>query len=399
MNVGILTHCVARNYGANLQALSTAIHLKEKGYNPIFLKWDAYINEIENKKQSALHENFLHKYGFIVTDTCFTDDDFISEIEKYEIRNIIVGSDCVLTMGGKSIIPFTFKNGKIVKKEILMDYSFPNPFWLEYIKDRRDIGKFLLSGSSGTSNIRNISSDIRLQMKYLLEKYDFISVRDKFTLRTLKDGINIENSIILSPDPVFGFNDNLDVFPSESSIREKFNLPKKYVIVSFYEKNIPDASWFEKLQKELLKFELELVYLPMPQGGRADGIKRAIELPLDPMDWYSIIKYSKGYIGNNMHPIIVSIHNIVPFFSIDIHGKNYAKGKIQLTKNSKETQLLTQLGLIKYHTSQMLYKFYPISKIVENIVRFDYTQCAHASAEMKKKFNETMNTIIGNFKH
>lgn len=399
MNVAVLTHCVARNYGANLQALSTALHLKENGFNPVFLKWDAYIHEIKCKEQIDLHESFLKKYGFTVTNSCIDDEDFLREIENYQIKNIIVGSDCVLTMGGSSWLPYTIKNGRIVKKEVLKDYIFPNPFWLEYLYDRKDIRKFLLSASSGTSNIKNISLETRMYMKRLLQKFDYISVRDLYTQRTLKNVLDLENEVILSPDPVFGFNDDLSIFPDEETIKDKYNLPRKYAVVSFYENNLPSVEWFEKLRYELREFDIDLVYIPMPQGGVPSKEIRTIELPIDPMDWYSIIKYSNGYIGNNMHPIIVSIHNVVPFFSIDIHGKNYLKGKIQLTRNSKETQLLTHLNLMKYHTSQMLYKVYPIKRIVENMVDFNFEQCSRASRAMKEKFNETMSTIINNFKY
>ena len=398
MNIGILTHCVARNYGANLQALSTAMYLKRKGYKPIFLKWNAYINEIQCSDQSVLHENFLEKYGFIVTNTCHSNEDFIREIERYKIKNIIVGSDCVLTMEGKSFFPYTIRNGKIVKKEKLKDYEFPNPFWLEYIKDRKDIGKFFLSASSGTSNIKNIPLKTRDQMRDLLDRFDFVSVRDLYTKKLIKEKIGVDKSVVLSPDPVFGFNDKDDIFPTEENIRRKYSLPDKYVVVSFYEKNLPNKKWFNNLRDELAKKDMEIVYLPMPQGGKPNQDIKTIGLPLDPMDWYSIIKFSNGYIGNNMHPIIVSIHNIVPFFSIDIHGKNYIHGKLQITKNSKETQLLTQLGLLRYHTSQMLYKYYPISKMVKNILNFDYSKCSQASNILKEKFNDTINIIIDNFK-
>lgn len=399
MNIAILTHCVARNYGANLQALSTAMHLKERGFTPIFLKWDAYINEIKCKEQIEMHDNFLKRYGFTVTDSCTTDEDFLREIEKYQIKNIIVGSDCVLTMGGPSLLPYTIKNGRIEKKELLKDYTFPNPFWLEYLYDRKDIRKFLLSASSGTSNIKNISLETRMQMKRLLQKFDYISVRDLYTQRTLKNILGVEKDVILSPDPVFGFNDDLSIFPNEETIKSKYNLPLKYVLASFYEKNLPDGVWFGKLRDKLKEFDIELIYIPMPQGGTPGKGIRSIDLPIDPMDWYSILKYSNGYIGNNMHPIIVSIHNVVPFFSIDIHGEIYLKGKIQFTQNSKETQLLTILNLMKYHTSQMMYKFYPIKRIVENIVNFNFEQCSWASKEMEVKFNETMSTIIDNFKY
>ena len=59
MYIGILTHCVANNFGANLQALSTAYYLKEHGFEPIFIKWDYYLqerNKLMDKNQLYIHQ-------------------------------------------------------------------------------------------------------------------------------------------------------------------------------------------------------------------------------------------------------------------------------------------------------------------------------------------------------
>lgn len=53
----------------------------------------------------------------------------------------------------------------------------------------------------------------------------------------------------------------------------------------------------------------------MPTGiGFKHNFDFSITTPLPPLDWYALIKYAKGYIGENMHPIVVALHNAVPCF-------------------------------------------------------------------------------------
>ena len=48
--------------------------------------------------------------------------------------------------------------------------------------------------------------------------------------------------------------------------------------------------------------------------------KHSISIPLSPLDWYALIKYSAGYVGSNMHPIVSSLANGVPCYSLDNWG-------------------------------------------------------------------------------
>ena len=45
-----------------------------------------------------------------------------------------------------------------------------------------------------------------------------------------------------------------------------------------------------------------------------------IGIPLPVLNWYGLIKYASAYVGSNMHPIIVSLHNGTPCYSIDYWG-------------------------------------------------------------------------------
>ena len=395
--IGILTHCVANNFGANLQAFSTGCYLRNHGYEPIFISWIDYISNNTPTDQVAIHRSFLSNHGFVVTSPCYTDDDFLQVISEYSIKNIIVGSDCVLTYNSV-LFPYRLTRRGLVKVQNSKDYNFPNPFWLSYIKNRGDICKIMMSASCGGSGTGYIKSAIKCTMKELLAKFDYISVRDEFTKKFVKSLLPNNSCIPITPDPVFAFNSNIDDIPSKEQIVAKYSLPEKYIIVSFYKYFWPNQEWANKLMNAAHEYGIQCVSVPMPQGGKNSNFDIDLELPLDPLDWYSLIKYSNGYVGNNMHPIIVALHNNVPFFSYNIHGRSLFNGRIQFLKTSKEYDLLHKYSLDHYLAPQPYINFISPKKVIEKLVRFDFKQCQFASEQQQKDYQIMMNQIINHFK-
>ena len=80
--------------------------------------------------------------------------------------------------------------------------------------------------------------------------------------------------------------------------------------------------WIETFSRLAEAEGVTCVMLPFSHGNSFGSLPHSIGLPLSPIDWYAIIKYSQGYVGNNMHPIVVSLHNQVPFYSFDTYQFN-----------------------------------------------------------------------------
>ena len=393
-NIGVLTHCIADNYGANLQALSTACYLRNKGLNPVFFKWDPYpVNN--NDEQLRLHRTFLERQGFVVTENCESDEDFIRCISKYDIDFVIVGSDCVLTYS-KPFFKYELSRRGIVKKKALIDWIFPNPFWMPYLNNTPNLKAAIMSGSCGGSDLKRASGSTKEKMSECLNAFSYISVRDDYTKQSLNKilGSAKVSSISITPDPVFALNQNLKEQPTKESVLSKFNLPEKYVVAGFYDHYMPSDSWLGKLKESLNSKGLILVNLPMPQGGKTYSYDLNISLPLDSLDWYYLIKYSSGYIGNNMHPIIVSIHNGVPFYSINAHGRYYLRNHIQTVKNTKEYELLKRFNLLDYHTPCKQIESVSPDKVVESLIDFDKSYCLSCGKILLDEYNVMMADIL-----
>lgn len=392
-NVGILTHCVADNYGANLQALSTAAYLKNHGYNPIFIRWEPYpVNN--NSEQLKLHSTFLERSGFLVTDSCVTDNDFVSCIANNNIDFIIVGSDCVFTYSSP-FFPFILSRRGLVRKLPLKDWVFPNPFWLPFFNSLPPIKAVIMSGSCGASDLHRAKPAVRKEMNNCLKKFSYISVRDSFTKKSLGVIVGKEQAkrLPITPDPVFAFNANVSNQPSKEVILKKFGLPEKYVVMGFYEHHKPSDEWLGCFKKELNRNGIKLVNLPMPQGGSSNVHDININLPLDSLDWYCLIKYSQGYIGNNMHPIITALHNGVPFYSINAHGKYYFGGLIQVVSHTKEYELLDRFKLLKYHTSFRKINRVAPHSVVKLLLDFDRDYCLQCASLFYNEYRHMMKNI------
>lgn len=112
-----------------------------------------------------------------------------------------------------------------------------------------------------------------------------------------------------------------------------------------------------------------------------------VPLPISPIEWYNIIRYSVGYVGNNMHPIIVSIHNAVPFFSFDYYGHlGLITGKVRLDC-SKIYDLCLKSDLLNYYSNiqRRNYQFPDPETVFERIYNFDKEK---ALLLARKKLND-----------
>lgn len=401
MNIAILTHCCAINFGANLQALSTGLYFRNLGHNVIFLNWNEYAERSEyikhiNAEQKKMHYDFLKSFNLQVTEPLSESEEFVNAIIRNNISLLVIGSDAVLTLmyTQKKRIVFSKKGLKVVNNPL--DYTYPNPFWVPFYKSIISHCRIvLLSPSCQSTNLRNINKNCQKEIKQTLEHYSLLTARDGYTQKMLSHLLNIpENKIPITPDPVFSLNQNLRgiSLPSKDEIISKFNLSDKYFVISSY--YALDKFWVQKLTEEANRENYELVALPMPQSNIIESTNKKIALPLNSLDWYCLIKYSSGYIGNNMHPIITCIHNTVPFISLDQHGRSYFRGLIHTSEGSKVQDLLKRLGLESYRYPFWTYNRISPDTIIKKLTTFDYDKCKKAASTMYIKYTNLMQMIL-----
>ena len=375
------------------------------GHEPVVLHWyperlAAMYQQRIPQVQSDCHEAFT-KDILPLSNLCRTEQELIAEIERLELDGIVAGSDALF-----KYTPLKVRNNLIrrlyrkVKGIVpVWDEMEGNPFFGHFAKSlKKPIPLCAFSVSSQNAPYKMLSNTEKKQMGEGLEMYSHITVRDEWT-KQMVEYVLEKGDISITPDPVFSFNPNIYFpFPSKQEILNRYELQEDYVLLSF-SKHYMQEDYVTELAAELKRNGLTPVGFPMPEGLRTLGLEKKISLPLTPLDWFALIKYSRGYIGERMHPIVVALHNCVPFFCFDEYGTygslaDRILGK-HILSSSKTYLILERAGLTGCMYSYHAKGSYPASQtVVERLLSFDKNRCARFSEEMQRLYTKSMELTL-----
>lgn len=383
MRIGILTYHWVFNFGANLQTLATINFLRSQGHIPIVInyrpqKTENWYNSIVNPVEIDAFNKYSSRFYYL-TDRCEGIEEVKKQIEKFGIESVIIGSDSLFNL----IKPyFQWRRPKIIKPG--PDHVFPNPFW-------GNLGcKYAgLSISSQNCNYKKFKRE-RQEIGEALMAFEYLSVRDNWTQEMVSYLTFGERIPKVTPDPVFSFNKyGKDLILPKSYIMERFNLKGNYILYNPGDK-IFSRNWIDSFKTIVNREGLDLVRLPHTLSGEVEHIK----WPVDPIEWYSLIVHSVGYMGILMHPIIVCLHNSTPFFSID----HYGLSKDPL-KSSKIYHIIEQAGFLDNYYNLILGGKFPKPETVwKALISFDKKKCTEFAKKQEidciRNYYTALNAIL-----
>lgn len=401
MKIGILTYYRVNNFGANLQAYSTYCYLKHHGHKPIFIHYMSEslykaCNDIsDGDVQKVAHIKFVDSHIKEQTEWCSNLLQVQEAIKKHKIEAVIIGSDAVLQHH-----PLLSRIRKGSRKPFFIekvgkDRMFPNLFWGTGL----NIKKAMLSVSSQNSRFQLFSPWLKHKMRNTLRSVSYISVRDEWTAQMIK---SITGTLpAVTPDPVFAFNYNCGhSVPSKHDVVKRHNIPDDYVLVCLR------SQIYTKKELQLLKNKFSNIGYACVAFPISTGIKfkhpfdYEIKCPLEPLDWYSLIKNSKAYIGCNMHPIVVSLHNAVPCFSFDDYLNLNFWGTPIVDGSSKIAHIMGVFGLSvsnRIDTTKEHCKA-TIDEIFQSIVKFPMEQVKQEAINRYKAYENMMLSLLESLK-
>lgn len=407
MKIGIITYHSVPNFGAQLQAISSVGYLKKMGHEVVMLHW--YAADLEEMyshripyEQIVCHEDFTAA-SLPVTRKLQQIEDLVEEIETQGIDAIVVGSDALFKY-------FPLKNRRrFLFKRLKYRYDYyplscelldNNPFFGEFIGAlKRKIPVSVYAASSQNCPYQRLLRTERKKMANALSYYRKISVRDVWT-KNMIESITKRKNIQVYPDPVFSFNSNCYIkIPSKEEIFEKYGLTENYVLLSFSGKFL-QSEGIAKIAKELESRGYMPVALPMPEKLVSAGIENCIQLPLSPIEWYALIIHSRGYIGERMHPIVVCLHNAVPFFCFDEYGTNvkkhfYSRSLVYSPSSSKTYQIVEDAGFLENLYSYKAGAAIPSAEfVVDKLQTFNIEKCREFSKKKERMYNAGMSDIL-----
>lgn len=405
MRIGILTyHCVP-NFGAQLQAVSTVGYLKRSGYEPVVLNWYPY--ELEKMYslripncQVEMHQKFTEDL-LPVSSVCRTVGDLVREIDTLQLQGLIIGSDALFKYAPASVRNNVFRRLFHAVRGIhpYWDVLEGNPFFGGFSRFlKKPLPMCAFSVSSQNCAYKKMNSKEVALMKTDMDAFSYITVRDEWTQKMVAY-VTGKRDVPITPDPVFSFNQNTYVpVPSKEEILGKFCLSENYVLFSFSCRYI-GKDYINRLSECVKEAGLIPVAFPMPEGLVDFGLANRVDLPLSPLDWYALIKYSCGYVGERMHPIVVAMHNATPFYSFDEYGvckmscKYFKKGYI--VDSSKTYLLLKSVGL-----TDNLYAYNggtplpDVQEVVNRLMAFDTGLCVDAAQKNQQKYEQGMAQVM-----
>lgn len=403
MKIGLLAYHSACNFGATLQLLSTYKYLEKAGHEPVVINWipsdlEAFYQRTTPPEQYA-NQLQVRRLLWRETERCYDSADVARVIEDEGIQAVIVGSDAVAQhhpWQERLVFP-TRKLFTIVR--YTSDRMFPNPYWGDFNKImQHSVPVAVISASCQDSAFHFIRNKEKKRMAESVGRYAFLSVRDSWTsdmMNFLSDGVvNPE----VTPDPVFAFNQNAgDLVPPRDKILSQFHLPDRYILLSLFAGCHVGQAWITELEALAQKKGYALVVLPFSQRPSMGKAECVVDLPLSPLDWYALIRYSGGYVGNNMHPIVVSLHNGVPFFSFDNYGRRsawYSRAKSDVS--SKIRHILDLADMQSQRLSCVVPRFVPPrpSWVLERLLSTDRAKENSFAEVCLERYNRMMENVL-----
>ena len=388
MKVGILTYHWIYNFGGQLQAMATAEALKQLGYEPVVINLiqpdvrKEFYERLVSKTQQEAHINFS-KNHLPITKECNTEQDLIDVVNEHELKHILVGSDAV----------FFIK----YPHSPLSDTRYPSLFWMSWIskcKNHEDIKIHSISASSMETNFRIMPKDVRQGLRDSLERFSTVTVRDKWT-KWFISRVNPNRKVYITPDPVMSFNKNVS---KEILDNIKIPIEGKYVLYGLEhqhgEERVEALTKFKKLVNDK---GYKLVSLPFPETSYSKFDDETISEPVDVLLWYKLIQNASAVISEKFHPIVVSIHNKVPFYAIDSYGDRISKKfiiPIHMKIQSKTYDLCKRNGLKHVHLPTSKFQIDKIDLMVETL--FDKPWDFSKSEPRAEEFSNAVSKLVKN---
>lgn len=410
MKIGVLTYHCPPNFGAQLQAVSTVGYLRRLGHEVIVLHW--YARDLEEMYSHRIpsiqvdcHNRFANE-ALPLSHLCQTEEELILEVEKQRLDAIVVGSDALFKYVparnrryfSKRKLAYVYHQGTLSCE--LLD---GNPFFGAFLqKLKQNIPASTYAVSSQNCPYHRLTRQEKKRMASAMSSFRHISVRDAWT-QEMARYITSRKDISIAPDPVLCFElNNYLTLPTKEEILQKYNLQPDYILFSFRNKFCP-ANYILQLAKETSKHNIQPVALPMPEHLFDAGISTTIHLPLSPIDWYALIKYSKGYVGERMHPIVVALHNNIPFFSFDEYGTKtrqhwYSQGLSYNPFSSKTYQIVSEAGFLSNLHSYLGAEPMPSPEnVINKVLTFDTDKCRLFSLRKQQEYEMGMQKVLSSF--
>lgn len=309
MKIGILTFHRPSNFGANLQAFSSARYFLSLGHTIKVIDYtrpgDLDYKKSVDERQFLAHKHFVESH-LPLSRQVFDEKGLCDVVRQERFDAILIGADAVWRAPQDNCIYFAkwvFDNESIQHTSVAS-----------------------ISAAHMGHGYMGVSAETRQHIHDSLTKFKYITVRDGWTREVLNRDIFSGKDVVkeVNPDPVIKLHHYVENEIWQSNGLES----KKYYLMSLpvgWGKSAKlgrvRQRWFSRFKQMVHSAGYQLVELPIPEGKSGMDFDYIIDYPIDPLQWFLWIKNAKAFCGLRFHAIVSSISNGTPFFSLDSYGK------------------------------------------------------------------------------
>ncbi|KMQ51542.1 hypothetical protein CHISP_1550 [Chitinispirillum alkaliphilum] len=307
MKIAILTSHCPYNFGAHLQAFTTARYLKSLGHTPVVIDYDRkrrekiYRSKVPEVQWEA-HDGFV-TYKMPLSKNVNSKEGLKKLFLNDHFDGLIVGADAVwLWPDNMREIPAYF-----------LDWFFELPL-------SKNVPAVSMSVANMGCTYKKQSKREKELVGSCLKKFTYITVRDEWTKKSINRYIFGGEKVItnINPDPVFVMDQLIgDIKLDRKNIIAE---DQKYIICTFPPNSSGIRKWFDEFKGILNQKGYLVGLLPLPEGVADLEFDFVVPYPIDPLDWYLWLKNSSGFVGLRFHAVVCCITAGVPFISMDVYG-------------------------------------------------------------------------------
>lgn len=360
--VGIMTWLFYQNYGTILQAVALSYVIKTLGYDPYEInyrtrsinnkfKWDIitilkkamegvnrYVDgEYKTNQKNKLYNTFIYT-NMIFTSSCNTEPE-LQEL-LYKLDAFVCGSD-----------------------QIWSPACFDEKYFLSYVNNPSKMISY--APSLGLTHIDNL--DIAAQMKKLISRFHYLSVREQQGADLIKRVCNKDAEVVLDPTLLLSSKE-WDVFAKQADYDQN-KLPGQYIICYF----LGDYDRYMKKVKEISN-ALHIPYFVIPQFKKQAHNKDSVPFDVGPAEFLRLWSNASYAITDSFHGVAFSLNYNIPFTAFKRFRENDP-----INQNSRVLNILRLMGLEDRLVDEKNFK------PDENLIICDFEKANTHLAELKHK--------------
>ena len=369
--IGILTlYHKNNNYGGQLQAYALNKAVQELGYSSEQISFERNRKKLYFRKIRGIFEESVTKDIFAVKLKLFLhrnksngDDSNIQTLRKFEEFQEFIPHSPVFTEKNIS------ETNKIYDLFIVGSDQVWNPLFAtkEYFFDFVEQKPCISYAAS--IRINHFEKAEGRRIKKYLDKFSYISVREKRAIQTLKE-IGVDKEIEVMPDPTL-------LLSKEKWLEIVDNREPEYDYIVVY--LVRDDVSINMIRKYAQENGYKVMFIPEPgYYFEKDDIFVKIKDGVGPREFVQLISKAKLVIANSFHGTVFSIIFNRPF---------YVYGNIEI--DDRKGTLLKQFGL----QDRLVKNDYDFCKHKDNIC-IDYSKVNDKLLEIREFANQRIREVL-----